>query len=316
MYTLPALTETSQRRIDKHNRFPALVRSAHAVIDAGLTEYRVRHVWALFSGGHDSLTATHVASQHPAFAGVIHIDTGTGVPETEQYVRDICARYGWRLMVGKPATTYQQLIVEHGFPGPPQHGIMYRYLKERPLDQVRIGIQRECGEKIAFVGGMRSQESSRRMGNAEPHHQDRHGIWVSAIHNWTAMDVSTYVHLNALPRNQVKRNTHMSGECLCSAFAKQGEAQMYEYFYPDVAERIRRWETLVQQARELQVWEAEHGFRAWADVMDQKHTVWGFRTAVPASQMELLPMCWACTADQASNDISAAIDRDPTAARG
>lgn len=296
MDVLKLLTPVAQAHtIDKHKRIPALVRSAHAVIDRAISEYKLAGVWALFSGGHDSLVTTHVASQHPAFQGVIHIDTCTGILETEQFVRETCARYGWRLIVKQPVTHYEQLIVRYGFPGPAQHSMMYRYLKERPLYQARKDATALSSGRIGYVTGVRSLESARRMGYVETIRKDKAGIWVAAVHNWSALDLQVYMRLNALPRNQVKQDTHMSGECLCSAFAKRDEDKMLGMFYPLALERIRRWETLVMQARELQIWEAENGYRAWDTVIPETRTRWGWKTAVPHGQLELLPMCMTCS---------------------
>ena len=39
----------------------------YEVIDQAVAEHKPSHVFALFSGGHDSLTSTHIAAQHPSF---------------------------------------------------------------------------------------------------------------------------------------------------------------------------------------------------------------------------------------------------------
>ena len=59
--------------------------------------FKPDRVIALFSGGHDSLCATHLASRFRRFDGVAHINTGIGVEETREFVRTTCARYGWPL---------------------------------------------------------------------------------------------------------------------------------------------------------------------------------------------------------------------------
>lgn len=290
--------------IDKRGRIPPLVRSAHAVIDAAIGEHKLAGVWALFSGGHDSLVTTHVASQHPAFQGVIHIDTCTGILETEQFVRDTCARYGWRLIVKQPVTRYEQLIVRYGFPGPAQHNMMYRYLKERPLVQAKQEAVTVTGGRIGFVTGVRSQESARRMGHVEMLRKDKMGIWAAIVHNWSALDLGVYMRLNALPVNPVKQDTHMSGECLCAAYAKRDEDKMLGMFYPLAYERIQRWEALVLHARDLQIWEAENGYRDWSTVITETRARWGWKDAVPSGQLELLPMCMTCSVAQQGANAS------------
>ena len=141
----------------------SVVLAAHGIIQEAVEQYNPSHVFGLFSGGHDSLCACHIASQHPRFDGCIHINTGIGVKETREFVRGICQQYGWPLKEYHPPDSFEDIVTEHGFPGPGQHATMYIRLKERALRQ----IMREHGKrsrKILFVTGVRRQESVRRMG--------------------------------------------------------------------------------------------------------------------------------------------------------
>ena len=47
-----------------------------ANISSAILEHNAQGIFALFSGGHDSLCSTHIASRHPDFTGVIHCNTG------------------------------------------------------------------------------------------------------------------------------------------------------------------------------------------------------------------------------------------------
>src|SRR5215510_12342595 len=96
------------------------------VIEQAVLEYQPACVLGLFSGGHDSVTSTHIAAQHPAFRGVLHVNTGIGIEETREYVRQVCRDQGWPLI--------EEHAMEKGLPGGPiDHGIMYQRLKD---DQV------------------------------------------------------------------------------------------------------------------------------------------------------------------------------------
>ena len=77
----------------------SLVDAALASIDEGVLEHYPSQLYALFSGGDDSLTATSVVARHASFSGCIHLDTGTGVPETRAFVEDTCRQQGWPLKV-------------------------------------------------------------------------------------------------------------------------------------------------------------------------------------------------------------------------
>lgn len=270
-------------------------RKNNGLIETVIDQYGIDSIFALFSGGHDSLTATHIASQSPLFKGVIHIDTGTGLSQTRQFVEDVCKRFGWPLIIKKPATTYEMLLVRFGFPGPSAHQHMYKYLKERPLSQAKIEARKLAGVKnIAFVGGMRAQESRRRMGHIEPVHKDAMGVWISIIHNWSAIDCTQYMEAHNLPRSEVKDTIHLSGECFCGSFARPNEKRELETWYPEHAAKIEAWETLVRTAVELGLTSVPFNHQQWGHGASYSHGM----TAIPNGQMELLPMCWECRGDE------------------
>src|SRR5687768_16045211 len=118
----------------------------------------------LYSGGHDSLCATHVAARHPTSRGVvIHIDTTIGARATRQHVVRVCGEMGWKLEVWQSNFSYERYVRRLGFPGPGGHHWVYIHLKQKCVSKLVKG----PGKK-AFVTGCRSQESVRRMGHVEP----------------------------------------------------------------------------------------------------------------------------------------------------
>ena len=268
-----------------------------SMIDDAIEQYDVIAVYALFSGGHDSLTATHLASKHPAFSGVIHIDTGTGLPETKQFVIDVCNRHDWSLTIQKPFMPYESLIVRRGFSGPAQHGWMYDRLKDRVLSQVtkRIRAEQEAknNTKIILVSGVRKLESVRRAAIQDDIHVEGIRLWVPLIAQWTATDCTNYISDNNLCRSRVKDTLHMSGECFCGAYKKRNEFNEIEYWYPKQAERIKRWEHLVCQAYDNQRWECEQGLRDKVTIPEWA-VQWGTSRDYSNEQQPLFPMCQLC----------------------
>src|SRR5215469_7347987 len=89
--------------------------------------------FALFSGGHDSLCATHYAMTNGYAQEVVHVNTGIGIPATRVFVQTVCAAFGWPLNELHPPEPYEDLVIERGFPGPAIHYIFYTRLKERCL---------------------------------------------------------------------------------------------------------------------------------------------------------------------------------------
>lgn len=212
-------------------------------------------VIGLFSGGHDSYTVTHFIAENfgDRLTTIAHIDTGIGIPETQQFVVDRCEAHGWSLKIyralenvnakGEPdPQDYEEFVLKLGFPGPHGHGMMYFRLKDRAVQR----ITRDYGGRVMLVSGCRKEESTRRMGNTEEVQDRGKQIWVAPFTYMTGSDCAEYMSTHDLPKNPVKELLCMSGECLCGAFAKKNELREIEFWYPDVGKRIRNLEDRVR----------------------------------------------------------------------
>lgn len=244
-------------------------------------------LFALFSGGHDSLVTTFLTSRHPAFAGVIHINTGIGIPQTRQFVRDTCAAFGWPLYELHPNITYPMLVVKAGFPGPAMHKRMYDNLKGKPLQAFISRIKTHRLENIGLASGIRHSESARRMGYNHRMSKEKSVIWINPIMDFSALDVGAGQSAFGLPRNPVKDALHISGECLCGAFAESNERRDLAFWYPAVAAEIEKLESLVRLAATLD------GSR-----ITPQQCRWGWGRGVPQEQTEMFPLCHHCRADR------------------
>jgi 3'-phosphoadenosine 5'-phosphosulfate sulfotransferase (PAPS reductase)/FAD synthetase len=255
----------------------AIARS-HEILREALAAYPIVGTYWLFSGGNDSVIVGHIL--RGLYDAVLHVNTGTGIPQTTQHVRDVARQWGITLHELHPQDTYDDLVmgkvlartgpnagkraVWRGFPGPAGHKVMYRHLKDEPLMAFRRSIVGTEGrtKKVIYLGGMRWAETDRRFRNAEAIDQDGAIVWVSPLVHWTDEHMREYrarhrcqeqhdhaehrlCFPGALPLNPVTEHLHMSGECLCGAFAKPGELEEIAFFYPEVAEHLR---ALEQQA--------------------------------------------------------------------
>jgi 3'-phosphoadenosine 5'-phosphosulfate sulfotransferase (PAPS reductase)/FAD synthetase len=224
-----------------------VIAAAEKLLAAAIEEYSPRYIIALFSGGHDSVVATHIASRLGCLDFACHIDTGIGVPETRKFVADFCASQKIALRTYGAATyrtpagaldpqRYRDFIREHGFPGPAMHTKMYNRLKERPLRQMIRELDRRKNDRVMLVSGLRSSESARRGRYASAVHVwEGTKLWVAPAWDFSKLDVSAYIEQHGLPRNPVVDAIHKSGECLCGAFARSGEKEELAFWYPEVA---------------------------------------------------------------------------------
>jgi 3'-phosphoadenosine 5'-phosphosulfate sulfotransferase (PAPS reductase)/FAD synthetase len=250
---------------DREARLDRLIADAHNLLRQALAEHvsgaRNRHgkryslagIAILYSGGNDSTVLAHLF-RHMATTA-IHANTGIGIEETRQFVRDTCKAWDLGLLEMHPPVSYEELVIAHGFPGPGQHFKMYQRLKERGLRQAKAKVvERRYSERIVFLAGRRATESDRRAerakaGEIKPIEVIESTVWVSPLHNWTALDLNAYRRrFPDCPRNPVADHLHMSGECLCGAFAKPGELDEIGFFYPEVKAKIEALEEKVAAA--------------------------------------------------------------------
>lgn len=113
-------------------------------IATAVLEHKPVRIYAMFSGGNDSMVSTHFAMNNGAHE-VLHINTGIGIPQTREFVRETCKAFGWPLREEHPPDkTYRDMVLYRGFPGPGAHAYAYSWLKERALRKVI----RECKAKV------------------------------------------------------------------------------------------------------------------------------------------------------------------------
>lgn len=243
----------SLTRPEREDRVHELVKEAHNLVDWGVENYITEDgrtcagVVVLFSGGNDSTVLAHLFKDRATHAA--HANTGVGIEATRQYVRDVCEQWGLPLLERKAPRvedSYRTHVLTYGFPGPGAHHKMFQRLKERALEQVRRELVRQPRrERVVFLAGRRRTESDRR--NSVPE-MERQGstVWISPLINWTKPDMNTYRLIHGdVPVNLVADLVHMSGECLCGAFAHKGEREEISEWYADafaeIAELDQYW---------------------------------------------------------------------------
>ena len=259
------------------------------LINQAIEDYNPSHIFGLFSGGTDSLTACHVASQHPKFTACAHINTGIGVPQTRDFVYQTCKEQGWDLKEYKAVDqgqVYEDIVMEHGFPGPFAHRMMYTRLKERALRQLIRDHKQDRNDRIMLISGCRSDESTRRMGTVQPIDKQGAQVWVAVIHDWSKAKCLEYLEDKGIKRNPVSELIGKSGECLCGAFAKKGELDELHEHFPEVAERIL---DLEEQVMKKFPWDWESlGPPKWWKEQQQGQQCMFDMTKPPGH------MCWGC----------------------
>lgn len=273
----PALDLTAEEvarltRPEREARVRALIAESHAILDGALRFYVTtqdkRHVGTalLYSGGNDSTTLAHMMRGWSDWA--IHANTGIGIEQTREFVRKTCAEWGLPLIEKSPpaGSTYRELVLDQGFPGPGQHFKMFQRLKERAIMAARAElVTQPRRERIVFLAGRRKDESVRRA-NIPLWEREGSIIWVSPMVFWTKLDLNTYrVMCGDVPVNEASSLIHMSGECLCGSFAHKGELEEVAQFYPEVAAEIQSLEAEVRAAGQIKPERCRWGWGAYRE---------------------------------------------------
>lgn len=200
----------------------------------------------MFSGGNDSTVMAHLL--RPRATHAFHANTGIGIEQTRQFVRDTCDEWELPLIEKHPPESYEELVVDQGFPGPAMHYKMFQRLKLRCEEAAhRDLVQNGRKQRVIFYGGRRRSESDRRK-KLEPIDRTGARVHASPLINWTKLDMNMYRLMFDVPLNSASVLIGMSGECLCGAYAKPGELAMIRQHFPDDVAHIPALEDRVRAA--------------------------------------------------------------------
>jgi len=188
----------------------------------------------LFSGGKDSLVACLVAQVKE----VIYCRTGVGL--NEDYVKEICNRFNWKLNIVEPAPneTYEIFVKRFSFPHPAIHKIVMAFLKFHPIRKWHSQ-QKKLGRNIIFISGIRKAESAiRKRRYKTPTNVMDNMTFFKPILDWSTVQVWTYLKDNNIQRSPTYETLHVSGDCICGAFSGKGESAFLKMFHPELAKRF------------------------------------------------------------------------------
>lgn len=242
------------------------------IMDCGIG-IGVKKVYGLCSGGKDSMSACAIAHKIRPLDGIILVDTSIVARNGNNKPSYIAAKkFADRLAIPficiKPkddlkkgyeevpcigkygmGKTFENYCKKYGFPHAGQHNQVMRWLKSKALVAFALS-QTKPKERIAFISGVRHKESSRREVNAQiigVSEDTPRIIWIAPVYYWTTEQAYAFVRKHEFELSESYTMLHISGDCLCGAFAKKEEAYLIKQFYPDTGKQIAEIEKVANR---------------------------------------------------------------------
>lgn len=269
------MTKLSHGRLfdseDDEQRIEQMLVSGRKIVQDAIDEYKPVAIFAGFSGGNDSIVATHFACTEFG-AAAIHCNTMIGVEKSRIHARSVADIRGWHFLEklavaegppkrhrdGSPfdqatlptgkwidgATAYEEFVFNFGMPGPGQHRRMYQRLKERSFSAFKRDAKRGKSRRshVMFITGIRHDESAIRAGYQRAVTANGSDIWVNPFYWNTKFDFELYRQEFGLPRNPVTDCIGFSGECLCGTMGRPEELDAVEKVEPETWKYIKSLE--------------------------------------------------------------------------
>lgn len=281
----PSSTEAAQPEFWERERAKqpaAAVSRSLQLMDRIVSDYQPTHIVAMVSGGRDSAAAYELAEQMGVKIDLIlHGRTGTGIPQTTQFVAD---HYGAKrpdFAIADAGDAYERYVSRKGFfgAGREAHNFSYRILKADPFRAAisRLIRQRRRGYRVMLLTGARKSESENRRLNLKESRLDKGNLWVNICHDWSAGERDQFLDANQVEINPVAVQLCRSGECMCGTMQTVAERSEAAALYPAWGAWLDDLEQTVRR---------KHGF-GWGEPFP--------RPSDPRQSDMFQPLCDECT---------------------
>jgi len=278
-----------------------ILKESEKIVLKAFARFEPDAVVAMISGGNDSVVAYHVAKELGIPIDYIcHINTGTGIQETTDFVRDYYANEEPEYIEPQAGNAYEEYVKRKGFFGRGMiaHTYAYHVLKKSPLykslsKHIRKG---KRGVKILLLNGARNNESKNRKINLpDVYNQDpsqKGNIWVNIIHHWSDEDCKRYLSDRDVPINPVTKKMCRSGECMCGTMQSDEDRIEASLLYPEWGEWL---DSLEQEVIEDYPWKWGREQPDWFKQL--KHGQMGLMGEHEEYEHQFQPMCVGCKND-------------------
>lgn len=198
-------------------------------------EYCIKSLVCCFSGGKDSLVATHYVMSELENVDidkyVVFVDTGVMLPITRPYVEEVCRQFGWNLKILHG--NFFEKAEKFGMPTMRRRWCCWE-CKLKPIAEFTRTLKPQRVE----VTGLRRDESIRRRKLPEIFYVKKLCVWKYApIINWTEKDVLNYIQKHNLPMPPHYR-LGIRETCQCGAFSSKKQMMILKAQFPELFQKF------------------------------------------------------------------------------
>lgn len=189
--------------------------------------------YALVSGGKDSLTTAKVLQKAGLLEAAVAIKTRLSTPDWEEFVRRVCDEHNMPLEIYETDESYEKLVLQYGFPGPTKHKWFMDYLKGRGIRKFK-----KYRPGAILASGVRQDESVKRAASVKPVGDWENVPILAPIFDWTTKETWDYFYDHFKERAPAYSTLQISGDCLCGAYANEGEYDALQFHYPAIGKTM------------------------------------------------------------------------------
>lgn len=216
------------------------MKSPQEILDTAIEQYRPVQIVCLFSGGYDSMCATHLTHRldtHGIPISTWAIDTKLSADGWIEYIRNVANELNFQdfniYNNQRGFDEYTRWVKEYGCPrNRTGHSRAYRRLKETAFNAIHMMYKQNQHDKTLFLSGMRKYESAEREKSMKLEVQrmgTTNKVFANPLFWWTDLDIARYRIEHDLPDNPFYNTVRGSGDCQCNwgNFITLGTLQIY-----------------------------------------------------------------------------------------
>jgi len=279
-----------------NSRIEQKILESKEIINKAIIDHKPYAKVAMFSGGTDSLgflTLLQYLGVKVDF--VMHGVTGTGLPQTREFVRSYCEKYPAKYIEADAGNEYEKYVLRKGFfgRGKDAHAYAYHVLKSGPFEKAlsKNIVQGVKGRKILLFNGVRDDESNNRQSKYDGeviniYKRKPNNIWVNVVFWWSKEDLKEFLDGLSVETSPVHKALGRSGECNCGTMQSQADRIAASEFCPAWGKWIDDLEKKVIQ----------NGFPwRWGQTINQYHKM-EMKGQTRLFDHDEMPMCVGCKA--------------------